>query len=300
MKYFSSNLEWLRKSNNLLQAEMHDRLGIEPSTWSNYERGKSFPNLKLFHSIANYFNITESDLLNTDLAHGHLNPKTLNRENVRLSVRLNHVKRQKTAANLEWQKANPPYQDEGLKTTHSVPKVVTIDQVGEENVLYVPVKARAGYLLGYGDPEYIEKLPAFRLPDHRNGSYRIFEVEGLSMFPTLQDNDRVIARWVQLSEVRDDRIYVIVTNNYGILIKRILSRFKEGILVAKSDNENRSDYPNQVIKMNDVAECWYVVERWTRTLTNPGEIYRRITTMETDIALLKERLAATETGAEQK
>ncbi|WP_068245413.1 helix-turn-helix domain-containing protein [Hydrotalea flava] len=68
MKYFSSNLEYLRKASGLKQQGIQEKLGIERTTWSNYERGKSFPNLKLFHEIANYFGVTEYDLLNTDLS----------------------------------------------------------------------------------------------------------------------------------------------------------------------------------------------------------------------------------------
>lgn len=67
MKYFSSNLEFLRKRNGLKQLEIQEKLGIERTTWSNYERGRSFPNLKLFHEISKYFGISEYDLLNTDL-----------------------------------------------------------------------------------------------------------------------------------------------------------------------------------------------------------------------------------------
>ena len=34
----------------------------------------------------------------------------------------------------------------------------------EERVAVVPVKAAAGYLDGYGDPDYVQGLPTFGLP----------------------------------------------------------------------------------------------------------------------------------------
>lgn len=67
MKFFSSNVKLLREQFRMTQAEIETRIGIERTTWGNYERGKSFPNLKLFHSIANFFGVPEDELLNVDL-----------------------------------------------------------------------------------------------------------------------------------------------------------------------------------------------------------------------------------------
>ena len=68
MNYFSTNLEFLRQARNLTQAEIQSSIGIERTTWSNYERGKSFPNLSLFLEIVNYFDISADDLLKKDLS----------------------------------------------------------------------------------------------------------------------------------------------------------------------------------------------------------------------------------------
>ncbi|RYY00522.1 MAG: transcriptional regulator, partial [Gammaproteobacteria bacterium] len=164
------------------------------------------------------------------------------------------------------------------------------DTNGEENTVMVPVRARAGYLHGYGDPQYIEKLPAYKLPGANNGTYRIFEVEGASMFPTLQDKDLAIARWTPLTEIREDRVHVLVTRDHGIIIKRVLSRPQSGVLVCKSDHNEKGLYPNIVLDVSEVLECWYVVERMTKHLPSPGEIYKRITDLEADIAIIKSKL----------
>src|SRR6202008_3862673 len=87
----------------------------------------------------------------------------------------------------------------------NVPRVVTVEPDGNENILYVPVKARAGYLLGYGDPEFIETLPSFRLPGLNNATFRMFEVEGPSMAPNIMSGDRIIGEWVEsLDDIRDN------------------------------------------------------------------------------------------------
>jgi transcriptional regulator with XRE-family HTH domain len=89
MKYFSSNLKFLRKSRGLTQAEIQSDTGIEMTTWGNYERGKSFPKLELFSEITKYFGISAEDLLNSDLSNVHLNKSDnsgKNAQNVHLNV----------------------------------------------------------------------------------------------------------------------------------------------------------------------------------------------------------------------
>lgn len=51
------------------------------------------------------------------------------------------------------------------------------------HVPMVPVRAKAGYLIGYGDQEYVDTLPTIPVITDRtfHGKYRCFEVEGDSM-----------------------------------------------------------------------------------------------------------------------
>ena len=52
------------------------------------------------------------------------------------------------------------------------------------DIQIVPVKAAAGYLAGYGDPEFLDELNTFTLPMLAPGNYRAFEIVGDSMLPT--------------------------------------------------------------------------------------------------------------------
>ena len=72
MEYFPTNLKILRVLSRLTQATIKDRLGIQPTTWSNYERGKSFPNLEQFWKISKFFGVSETDLLNSDMRKGEV------------------------------------------------------------------------------------------------------------------------------------------------------------------------------------------------------------------------------------
>src|SRR3546814_14975382 len=64
---------------------------------------------------------------------------------------------------------------------------ITVDANDRENIELVPVKASAGYLNGYADPEYISELPRFNLPMFKQGSYRAFELKGDSMIPRSEE-----------------------------------------------------------------------------------------------------------------
>src|SRR5690554_3553177 len=61
---------------------------------------------------------------------------------------------------------------------------ITVDSQDRENIELVPQKASAGYTNGYADPEYLQDLPRFQLPNlPRNSTYRAFEISGDSMLP---------------------------------------------------------------------------------------------------------------------
>lgn len=178
-------------------------------------------------------------------------------------------------------KENITSEEEAIYTSR-MPRIVTINEHGIDNIVYVPVKARAGYLLGHGDKEFIETLPTFRMPGLNNSTYRMFEVEGLSMSGTLSDRDRVIGEWVpSIDQIRENRVHVIVTTD-GVLIKRLLNRVKErGCLYLKSDTiTHRQDYPIKELDPADVQEIWYVNLKVSSDLSEPAEIYKRVSDLE--------------------
>jgi transcriptional regulator with XRE-family HTH domain len=297
--FFASNLSFLRKKKGLTQAEVATALGLKRNTFSNYETTHSEPDLNTLEKIASFFDISMDELISLDLSKAALvELKGTNDEKNDERDKKNGGAGGNVTSLV---RQNQPPIDDDLPVSvvgstlypyrrFQAPKIITIDSQGEENIIYVPVKARAGYMLGYGDPQFIQSLSAYRLPGYTNGTYRIFEVEGHSMFPTLQDADRVIARWADISEVRDDRVYVLVTRTQGVLIKRLINRHHEGKIIVKSDNNHAGEFPTIVMEVDEVAEIWYVVERWTRQLPGPGEIYKRLVNIEAELAMLKQKM----------
>src|SRR5688572_27876592 len=67
---------------------------------------------------------------------------------------------------------------------------------------FVPVKAAAGYLAGYADPEFIDELNTFTLPMLSGGNYRAFEIVGDSMLPTPSGSVIVGEKIEALEEVK--------------------------------------------------------------------------------------------------
>ena len=70
--FFSSNMRFLRKKHGATQAQMIDILGFNRTTWNGYETGKSFPKFEDLIKIAEYFNISEADLIHKDISKGNL------------------------------------------------------------------------------------------------------------------------------------------------------------------------------------------------------------------------------------
>ncbi|UOE48022.1 S24/S26 family peptidase [Mucilaginibacter sp. SMC90] len=170
------------------------------------------------------------------------------------------------------------------------PKIITVDGGGYENILHVSIRSAAGYLAGHSDPEYLEKLPSFRLPGLTGKTYRSFEADGDSMDPTIKHGQMVIGEWVEsLEDIKDDRVYIIVTKNSRPVIKRLLNRINtKGLIIAKSDaTNNRELYKNYTINPDDILEVWYARFHGSFDFQAPGDMWKRVNNHEADITLLQ-------------
>lgn len=168
-----------------------------------------------------------------------------------------------------------------------MPKVVVVDEEDMENrVPLVPVYAQAGYLNGYGDPEYIKELPMYSIPGMRNGTFRMFQVEGLSMYPTLQSGCYVVGQFVEDWEhISDNRIYVVVTTQ-GVIVKRVLNRIeKYGSLYCRSDNRV---FPHISVSLNDIMEVWECKMHLSFDFLDPIPEYQKIANLEAEVQYLSE------------
>lgn len=125
---------------------------------------------------------------------------------------------------------------------------------GTSEIQFIPVKAAAGYLAGYADPEFIDELNTFTLPMLAPGSYRAFEIVGDSMLPTPSGSVIVAEKVSDPDEIKNNQTYIIISRNEGIVYKRVMRNNKtKNKITLVSDNTNYQPYQ---LNLTDVIEVW--------------------------------------------
>lgn len=215
MSLFSDNIRFLRIQKNISQEKLASALLIARARYVKYESGTSEAPYDILKRISKFYHVSIDLLLNVDLRKIDMDG-LLKLEDNRILL------------------------------------PITIDTGGENTIEIIPQKAKAGYLNGYSDPEFIEGLQQISLPFLKNGKFRAFPVSGDSM-PPHRDGSFIIGKYVEsLGEVRDGRTYILLTKNEGIVYKRLNKNGKNN-LVLSSDN---SFYEPYSVRASDVLEIW--------------------------------------------
>jgi len=214
MAIISKNIKFLRKKRGLTQQEFADQVGIKRSLVGAYEEERAEPKYELLKIIASFFDISIDDFINETITD-------------------------------KWQ----PTPKGNLRILS-----ISVDKEDNENIELVPVKASAGYLNGYADPEYVAKLPKFYLPMFNQGTYRAFEIKGDSMLP-LVSGTIIIGEYLEnWADVKVNDTYVIISKSDGVVYKRLGSKFKaDKKLKLVSDNPVYEPYE---INGEDILEIW--------------------------------------------
>ena len=189
-----------------------------------------------------------------------------------------------------------------VKYTTNLPAVITVDSHNQDNVVLVPYRLKAGYLEGYNDPNFIKKLPSFRLPGLNNGLFRMFEIEGNSMFPTFPSRTYVVCEFVEnwITGIKDGRVYAIISNEVedGV-IKRCVNKIKKyNNLICKSDN--RRNYPSQNINPETIKEVWEFKLHLNFSVPDPADVYDQLYDLQGEVSSLKEILRKADLLPNQK
>lgn len=272
----------LRQRLGMSQADFCSKIGVKQSPLSQMESGKILPSIETISNIIRIFNISYSWLIDGIEEKPNIKESS---SNEKMNKTMSFSDKSKNA-----EKLIVSLNEEQSPLYSKMPKIVTVDASGKDNIVLVPVKAAAGYLLGYGDAGYIQSLPTFSLPTIQNGTFRMFQVSGNSMYPTLSDKCYVVGEWVEnwIKDVKDNRIYVIVCDN-GVLVKRVLNRLKKyENLYLKSDN--RKEYPNVTLEPGQIKEVWAVKMHLSFELPDPTVLYDRVGDLEAEIDYIKSLL----------
>ena len=164
----------------------------------------------------------------------------------------------------------------------------------ERNLIhFVPVKAAAGYLVGYADSEFIDELNTFTLPMLAGGDYRAFEIIGDSMLPTPSGSIIVGEKVLGSTEdIKNNQPYIVVSRNEGIVYKRIVKSNKaKNKLTLVSDNPQYQPYQ---VNAEDVVELWHAQmvlskvsqqQRW-----DMDSLASMVSNLQTQVSTIKKKM----------
>jgi len=231
MNYLASNLRFLRKQKAITQTDLADQLDVQRTMISAYEDGRSEPKLTTLQKLCGLLQVGLEELMEHDI------------EN----------------------KGRRALQKRGINIL-----TIATNEDDKENITMVGQKASAGYLNGFADPEYMEKLPQFHLPSlSQQSTYRAFELAGDSMLPLIPGTIVVGSYVDQLKQIKSGRTYVLVTQTEGVVYKRVFNYLEDnGKLFLVSDNEQYKPYE---VKGEDVLEIWEAKAYISTDFPNPGD-----------------------------
>lgn len=216
MSILSDNLKFLRSRAGRSQQSIASQINLPRSTYAAYEEGKSEPPIAMLRILSSLFEVSIDIMVSVDLR--NIDP-------------------------------NRPFEVEGNRIILPMKKERS---EGRNSIVIIPHSAKAGQLVGYDDPEYIQELQKMSLPFLGAGNFRAFRIEGNSM-PPYDSGTYIVGRHVeQLQQIRKGGTYVFVTLNDGIIYKRVQEIFGTEI-VLRSDNPEYSDF---ALPLSELLEAW--------------------------------------------
>src|SRR4051812_27527002 len=159
-------------------------------------------------------------------------------------------------------------------------------------IQFVPVKAAAGYLAGYADPEFIDELNTFTLPMLAPGQYRAFEIVGDSMLPTPSGSIIVGEKVEDINDVKNSFTYIVVSRNEGIVYKRVMknNRTKNKYTLV-SDNPTYQPYQ---VNGEDIIEVWKATMIIGKANAQPhwnvNQLANVVNTLQEQVSYLKKKI----------
>ena len=216
MSNIGKNIVYLRKKNKWTQDDLASILKVKRSLIGSYEEERASPKLDLIYKMIELFDISMEDLVSKNLGETTTKDDYTSR---RLLMKLNSTAK-------------------------------------DNSIVFVPMKAAAGYLNGYADPEFLDELNTFTLPMIAPGNYRAFEIVGDSMLPTPSGSVVIAEREESFDNIKPTNAYILLSKNEGIVYKRISKVNETKELSLISDNPVFHPYK---VKYTDVLEMWKAV-----------------------------------------
>ena len=230
MTFIHHNLKFLRLRKGLTQADTAGRIGLSRSQLAGYEAHIK-PTLDALVALSDFFGISSDALLKIDF------------------LQLSELKLR------ELEEGNSQFSRDYLKGKYLRVLTTSVDVSGKELTELVPNKAKAGYLNGYADPEYIGELTRSYLPFiSKNRKHRIFQLEGDSM-PPYSEGSYVVCSYVEdWLRIKNGQKHIVLTGSDGLVFKIVYNHLiQEGTLLLCSSNPYYEPFQ---VKGEEVREIW--------------------------------------------
>lgn len=221
----NANIKFLRKKKSLTQEMLASALGISRSKLAGYELNVN-PPLETLVRLSDHLGVSVDILLREDLT-----------------------------SYSEYKLRELLETDQFLRGRKLRVLATTVDEQGRELIEVVSQRAKASYLSGFADPEYIAELPRFALPFlPMDKKHRVFQVDGDSMLP-IPDGAWIVCEYVDdWLSIKNGERYVVVTEQDGVTFKLAYNRIqKEKKLLLCSANPI---YPPFEVEIEQVREIW--------------------------------------------
>lgn len=135
--------------------------------------------------------------------------------------------------------------------------------IGEDlvNVQYVPIRAYASFIESMYSVEYDLETYGVRPEDGEdltNGKYMVFDIEGDSMYPTIQSGSKILCEKICEGNWEYAKGVVVIVYGKTLTVKRILKNdlYINNILTLKADNPT---YGEIDIEKCEIRGVWQAV-----------------------------------------
>ncbi|MEM9856024.1 MAG: LexA family transcriptional regulator [Bacteroidota bacterium] len=176
--------------------------------------------------------------------------------------------------------------------------IVTMDLKDTALVPLIGEEAQAGYIKGYNDTAYLQSLDVYKIPGFENGNYRLFEINGDSMIPTIYPREMVVSEHAESWEDIENGALCIIITEEGIVAKRAYFYEEDrDTLILKSDN---ADYKTYSVPLDDVLEIWLVRAKITNVFNHDKQPDTdKLRSLEEDMRMLKAQVRNLTTSQNQ-
>lgn len=245
----------LRDLLGLSQSDFSESIGITQGALSHLETGKSSLSFESIRKISHVFDVNCNWLIGED------------------------------APIFKSKKQNTSHMKPYTRDSHAL-------VFAEGLIPLVKEEVHAGYIENCDDDEYLTTLDVYKIPGYEHGDYRLFEVAGDSMVPSIHPRETLVAEFISDWSAIENGALTIVVSKDGIVAKRFYTHEDKSVAILKSDN---ASYKTYSLPISEIREVWQIRAKITNVFAQDPMFATdfnadQLKAMQDDIASLKDQM----------